>query len=85
MSIQPAWLMGTELCSCLGHLQNDCEALAGSLSHVSHGSNARPPPSLSLFPSAYAQANAQAVDKEGVSAWPTNGGKCQFRATAAFK
>ena len=27
-SIQPAWLMRTDLCSCLGHLQNGCEAMA---------------------------------------------------------
>ena len=26
--IQPAWLMRTDLCSCLGHLQNGCEAMA---------------------------------------------------------
>ena len=30
-SIQPAWLMRTDLCSCLGHLQNGCEAMANSL------------------------------------------------------
>ena len=30
-SIQPAWLMRTGLCSCLGHLQNGCEAMANSL------------------------------------------------------
>lgn len=30
-SIQPAWLMMTDLCSCLGHLQNGCEAMANSL------------------------------------------------------
>ena len=31
MSIQPAWLVWTDLCSCLGHLQNGCEAMADSL------------------------------------------------------
>ena len=30
-SIQPAWLMRTDLCSRLGHLQNGCEAMANSL------------------------------------------------------
>ena len=30
-AIQPAWLMRTDLCSCLGHLQNGCEAMANSL------------------------------------------------------
>ena len=33
-SIQPAWLtwlMRTDLCSCLVHLQNGCEAMANSL------------------------------------------------------
>ena len=31
MSIQPAWLMRTDLYSCLVHLQNGCEAMADSL------------------------------------------------------
>ena len=31
MSIQPAWLMRTDLCSCLGHLQHGCEAMSDSL------------------------------------------------------
>jgi len=30
-SLQPVWLMRTDLCSCLGHLQNGCEAMADSL------------------------------------------------------
>ena len=30
-SIQSAWLMRTDLCSCLGHLQHGCEAMADSL------------------------------------------------------
>ena len=30
-SIQPAWLIRTDLCSCLGHVQNGCEAMADSL------------------------------------------------------
>ena len=30
-SIQPAWLMRTDLCSRLGYLQNGCEAMADSL------------------------------------------------------
>ena len=31
LSIQPAWLMRTNMCACLGHSENGCEAMADSL------------------------------------------------------